>query len=199
MGINFWGVVHGTKAFLPHLKASGEGHVVNISSVFGLVSIPSQSAYNAAKFGVRGSPTRCAWSSRSRAARCRRTTVHPGGIKTNIAKNASMVERSVETSSARAREEPKPASKASSVTTPEKAARQILEAVEADKRRCSSAPTPTCSTCSVACPWRSTSASSAPAPAAPVGQRVGPGAETDPDPPARKSDRDQPAEPPVTS
>jgi NADP-dependent 3-hydroxy acid dehydrogenase YdfG len=54
MNINFWGVVHGTNAFLPHLKASGEGHVVNVSSVFGLLSIPSQAAYNAAKFAVRG-------------------------------------------------------------------------------------------------------------------------------------------------
>ncbi len=54
MDINFWGVVYGTKAFLPHLKASGEGHVVNVSSVFGLISVPSQSAYNAAKFAVRG-------------------------------------------------------------------------------------------------------------------------------------------------
>ncbi|HEX4902885.1 MAG TPA: SDR family oxidoreductase, partial [Acidimicrobiales bacterium] len=54
MGINFWGVVHGTKAFLPHLRAAGTGHVVNISSVFGLLGIPSQSAYNAAKFAVRG-------------------------------------------------------------------------------------------------------------------------------------------------
>ena len=54
MNINFWGVVYGTKAFLPHLKASGEGHVVNLSSVFGLISVPSQSAYNAAKFAVRG-------------------------------------------------------------------------------------------------------------------------------------------------
>ena len=54
MDINFWGVVHGTQAFLPHLKASGEGHVINISSVFGLLSIPSQSPYNAAKFGVKG-------------------------------------------------------------------------------------------------------------------------------------------------
>jgi len=54
MNINFWGVVSGTKAFLPHLKASGEGHIVNISSVFGLISVPSQSAYNAAKFAVRG-------------------------------------------------------------------------------------------------------------------------------------------------
>jgi NAD(P)-dependent dehydrogenase (short-subunit alcohol dehydrogenase family) len=54
MNINFWGVVYGTKAFLPHLKQSGEGHIVNLSSVFGLISVPSQSAYNAAKFAVRG-------------------------------------------------------------------------------------------------------------------------------------------------
>ena len=54
MGVNFWGVVHGTKAFLPHLRAAGEGHIVNVSSVFGMVGIPSQSAYNAAKFAVRG-------------------------------------------------------------------------------------------------------------------------------------------------
>jgi len=54
MGINFWGVVHGTKAFLPHLRAAGEGHIVNLSSVFGLIGIPSQSAYNAAKHGVVG-------------------------------------------------------------------------------------------------------------------------------------------------
>ena len=52
--IDFWGVVNGTKAFLPHLIASGDGHVVNISSLFGLLSVPSQSAYNAAKFAVRG-------------------------------------------------------------------------------------------------------------------------------------------------
>jgi cation diffusion facilitator CzcD-associated flavoprotein CzcO/short-subunit dehydrogenase len=54
MDINFWGVVHGTKAFLPHLLAAGEGHIVNVSSVFGLVSIPTQSAYNASKFAVKG-------------------------------------------------------------------------------------------------------------------------------------------------
>ncbi|SIN58346.1 Putative short chain dehydrogenase/reductase [Mycobacteroides abscessus subsp. abscessus] len=53
MNINFWGVAHGTKAFLPHLIESGDGHIVNVSSVFGLMGIPSQSAYNAAKFAVR--------------------------------------------------------------------------------------------------------------------------------------------------
>jgi len=52
--IDFWGVVNGTKAFLPHLIASGDGHVVNISSLFGLLAVPGQSAYNAAKFAVRG-------------------------------------------------------------------------------------------------------------------------------------------------
>ena len=54
MDVDFWGVVNGTKAFLPHLIASGDGHVVNISSLFGLISVPGQSAYNAAKFAVRG-------------------------------------------------------------------------------------------------------------------------------------------------
>src|SRR3546814_4397483 len=54
MGVNFWGVVHGTKAFLPHLRNAGEGHIVHISSVFGLMGIPSKSAYHAAQFGVRG-------------------------------------------------------------------------------------------------------------------------------------------------
>src|SRR5690554_6201481 len=54
MDIDFWGVAHGTRAFLPHLIASGDGHVVNISSVFGLIGVPKQSAYNAAKFAVRG-------------------------------------------------------------------------------------------------------------------------------------------------
>lgn len=75
MNINFWGVVHGTKAFLPHLKAAGEGHVVNVSSVFGLVSIPSQSAYNAAKFAVRASPARSvsSWKSTRAASPPRRS------------------------------------------------------------------------------------------------------------------------------
>ncbi len=52
--VDFWGVVNGTKAFLPHVIASGDGHVVNISSLFGLIAVPGQSAYNAAKFAVRG-------------------------------------------------------------------------------------------------------------------------------------------------
>ena len=54
MGINFWGVVHGTMAFLPLLKKAENGHLVNISSIFGMVGIPTVSAYNASKFAVRG-------------------------------------------------------------------------------------------------------------------------------------------------
>src|SRR3954469_14567187 len=54
MDVDYWGVVNGTKAFLPHLIASGDGHVINVSSLFGLLSVPGQSAYNAAKFAVRG-------------------------------------------------------------------------------------------------------------------------------------------------
>jgi len=88
MNINFWGVVHGTQAFLPHLRASDEGHIVNISSVFGLVSIPSQSAYNAAKFGVRGYTDALRMELELDEGNVSATTVHPGGIKTAIARNA---------------------------------------------------------------------------------------------------------------
>jgi len=88
MNINFWGVVHGTKAFLPHLKASGDGHVVNISSVFGLISIPGQSAYNAAKFGVRGFTDALRIELEIEPCGVSATTIHPGGVKTNIARSA---------------------------------------------------------------------------------------------------------------
>ena len=86
MSINFWGVVYGTKAFLPHLKASGEGHIVNLSSVFGLISVPSQSAYNAAKFAVRGFSDTLRMELEIEGAPVSVTTIHPGGIKTNIAR-----------------------------------------------------------------------------------------------------------------
>jgi NAD(P)-dependent dehydrogenase (short-subunit alcohol dehydrogenase family) len=87
--IDFWGVVNGTKAFLPHLIASGDGHVVNISSLFGLMSVPSQSAYNAAKFAVRGFTESLRQEMLLAGHPVRVTCVHPGGIKTNIARNAT--------------------------------------------------------------------------------------------------------------
>ncbi|QRP45812.1 SDR family oxidoreductase [Amycolatopsis sp. FDAARGOS 1241] len=88
MGVNLGGVVNGTKAFLPYLIDSGDGHLVNISSVFGFVGVPTQSAYNAAKFAVRGFTE--ALREEMLAARhpVAVSCVHPGGIKTNIARHA---------------------------------------------------------------------------------------------------------------
>jgi butyryl-CoA dehydrogenase len=133
MDINFWGVVHGTKAFLPHLKASGEGHVVNISSVFGLVSIPAQSAYNAAKFAVRGFTDALRMELEIEGAPVSATTIHPGGIKTNIARSARFDESMAGVGGA-VDATPDDFDKIA-MTTPEKAARQILTAVERDRRR----------------------------------------------------------------
>lgn len=87
MGINFWGVVHGTQAFLPHLRASGDGHVVNISSIFGMVSMPTQSTYNAAKFAVRGFTEALRMEMELVGAPVGVTCVHPGGVATHIARS----------------------------------------------------------------------------------------------------------------
>ena len=133
MGINFWGVVHGTQAFLPHLEASGEGHVINLSSVFGLISIPTQSAYNAAKFGVRGFTDALRMELEIEKSKVSSTTVHPGGIKTNIARNARMDESVLsfgETAETVGDDFEKLAK-----TTPDKAALQILAAVQRNRRR----------------------------------------------------------------
>ena len=131
MSINFWGVVHGTKAFLPHLKAAGEGHVINMSSVFGLISVPGQAAYNAAKFAVRGFTDALRMELEIKPSGVSCTTVHPGGVKTNIARNArvdpSMALGDADTA---ADEFDKMAR-----TTPESAARQILLGVTRDRRR----------------------------------------------------------------
>jgi short-subunit dehydrogenase len=88
IGINFWGVVHGTKEFLPHLIASGDGHVVNLSSLFGLVSMPGQSMYNASKYAVRGMTEALREEMLIAGHPVGVTSVHPGGIKTAIARNA---------------------------------------------------------------------------------------------------------------
>lgn len=88
IGINFWGVVHGTKAFLPHIKASGVGHVVNLSSIFGIFSQPGMSAYNASKFAVRGFTESLRQELDMDNCGVSASCVHPGGIKTNIANTA---------------------------------------------------------------------------------------------------------------
>lgn len=89
MDIDYWGVVNGTKAFLPHLVASGDGHVVNISSLFGLLAMPSQSAYNAAKFAVRGFTESLRQEMIIAKRPVKVSCVHPGGIKTNIVRNGT--------------------------------------------------------------------------------------------------------------
>jgi NAD(P)-dependent dehydrogenase (short-subunit alcohol dehydrogenase family) len=133
IGINFWGVVYGTKAFLPHLKASGEGHIVNLSSVFGLISVPSQSAYNAAKFAVRGFTDSLRMELEIDGAPVSCTTIHPGGIKTNIARNARMDANVV--ALAGGQEKAWSDFDKLAITSPKKAARQILTAVQRDRRR----------------------------------------------------------------
>ena len=133
MNINFWGVVYGTKAFLPYLKASGEGHIVNLSSVFGLISVPSQAAYNAAKFAVRGFTDTLRMELEIEGAPVSVTTIHPGGIKTNIAKNARM-DVSV-TEMAGDPEKARLDMERVFITSPRKAAHQILVAVQHDRRR----------------------------------------------------------------
>ncbi len=133
MGINFNGVVHGTKSFLPHLKAAGEGHVVNISSVFGLLGIPSQSAYNAAKFAVRGFTEALRVELDIAGCGVSATTIHPGGIKTNIAKNAR-----IDASVMDIGQDPQDAKQSFEnlfITSPKRAAKAIVKAIQKDKRR----------------------------------------------------------------
>ena len=85
--VNLWGVVHGTKAFLPHLLESGDGHVVNVSSLFGLVGVPGQTAYNAAKFAVRGFTESLRQEMLVAGHAVQVTCVHPGGVATSIVRN----------------------------------------------------------------------------------------------------------------
>ncbi|HEY7173751.1 MAG TPA: SDR family oxidoreductase [Micromonosporaceae bacterium] len=92
MDVDFFGVVNGTKAFLPYLIESGDGHVVNISSLFGLIAIPGQSAYNAAKFAVRGFTEALRQEMLINKHPVKVTCVHPGGIKTAVARNATVNE-----------------------------------------------------------------------------------------------------------
>ncbi|GAA2775398.1 SDR family NAD(P)-dependent oxidoreductase [Saccharopolyspora taberi] len=88
MDVNFWGVVHGSQAFLPHLIASGRGHLANVSSVFGFIGVPTQSAYNASKFAVRGFTEALRQEMLAERAPVYVSCIHPGGVRTNIARSA---------------------------------------------------------------------------------------------------------------
>jgi NADP-dependent 3-hydroxy acid dehydrogenase YdfG len=129
MDVDFWGVVNGTKAFLPHLIASGDGHVINISSVFGLFSVPGQAAYNSAKFAVRGFTEALRQEMVLAGHPVGVTTVHPGGIKTAIARNATAAEGLDQAELANLFD------KRMARTSPQRAARVILDAVRKNKAR----------------------------------------------------------------
>ncbi|WP_068271482.1 SDR family NAD(P)-dependent oxidoreductase [Aldersonia kunmingensis] len=124
MDVDFYGVVNGTKAFLPHLISSGDGHVVNISSLFGLIAIPGQSAYNAAKFAVRGFTEALRQEMLISGHPVKVTCVHPGGIKTAVARNATVNEGADQESFAQLFD------RKLAIHTPEYAATTILGAVE---------------------------------------------------------------------
>jgi short-subunit dehydrogenase len=88
MNINFWGVVHATRAFLPHLGRQREAHIVNLSSIFGIIAPPGQTAYAAAKFAVRGFSESLRHELQMAASPVKLSVVHPGGVATNIARNS---------------------------------------------------------------------------------------------------------------
>jgi NAD(P)-dependent dehydrogenase (short-subunit alcohol dehydrogenase family) len=121
MATNFWGVVNGTKEFLPHLIASRDGHVVNLSSLFGLLSMPGQSMYNASKYAVRGFTEALREEMLVARHPVGVTSVHPGGIKTAIARNARVSKREDHEESARFFDEKL------ATTEPDRAARVIVE------------------------------------------------------------------------
>jgi len=129
VGINFWGVVHGTKEFLPHLIASGDGHVVNLSSLFGLVSVPGQSAYNATKYAVRGFSEALREEMLVAGHPVGVTVVHPGGVRTDIVRNSRVSGLQDKAATVRLFDE------MLAKVTPERAAQIIAKAVLADQPR----------------------------------------------------------------
>lgn len=134
LGINLWGVIHGTKAFLPHIQEAGEGHIVNISSVFGLQSQPGASAYNASKFAVRGFTESLRQELDLLDEPISATCVHPGGIDTGIVDNGRW-SPSLGDALGHHHEDIKDAFASLLTTSPDKAARSILAGVRRDARR----------------------------------------------------------------
>lgn len=134
--INLWGVLHGTKLFLPHLIASGEGHVINISSLNGVMAQSGMSHYCGAKFAVRGITETLRLELEESGAPVHALSVHPGGIKTNIASNATIAaaERGEEITAKEIAIE-KAYNEKLLKMSPDAAAEVILKAVEKNKPR----------------------------------------------------------------
>ena len=130
LSINLLGVINGSKAFLPSLIASGDGHLVNMSSVFGLIAPASQSAYATAKFGVRGFTEALRQEMIMSGHRVTVHCVHPGGVRTNVVRNSRRAP-----SLAQPREQAARDFERIACTRPEKAALTILRGVEKDRAR----------------------------------------------------------------
>ena len=128
MNINFWGVVNGTEAFLPYLKQSGDGHIVNISSVFGMISLPTQGSYNASKFAVRGYTEALIQEMITDNHAVGVSCVHPGGIATDIARNSRVSDNADKESMTKDFDK-------LARTTPKQAAQTILKGVAKNKAR----------------------------------------------------------------
>ena len=130
MNINFWGVVHGCRAFIPQLRSRPEALLVNVSSIFAMVSVPSQSMYNAAKAAVRGFSDSLREELRESPVGV--LCVHPGGIRTNIANSARMADMSLMLVSAA---QMRLGFETQARTTPEQAALAIVQAILSGKTR----------------------------------------------------------------
>jgi NAD(P)-dependent dehydrogenase (short-subunit alcohol dehydrogenase family) len=125
-GINLWGMMYGSLAFLPHLRKQKESSIVNLSSIFGIIGFPQQAAYCTTKFAIRGFTETLALEERMLKTGVTVTSVHPGGIKTNIARNARYAE--IDEIATEQFEK-------SFITTPEKAAQTIIRGIQRKKTR----------------------------------------------------------------
>ena len=132
MNINFWGVVYGTKLFLPHLEKEKSAHIVNFSSLYGIIAPPGQAAYCASKFAVRGFTEALRHELEGTSVSV--SVVHPGGVKTNIANNAKIGE-GVNLTEKELAERKAKMNQNLSRTTPERAAEIIVGGIKARNPR----------------------------------------------------------------
>ena len=134
MNINFWGMVYGSKAFLPHLKKSGEGHICNVSSVFGFMAPAGTGAYNSSKFAIRGFNETLRMELDMEDCGVSLSSIHPGGIKTNIARDARMDDAAL-TNLGLSKAEAHKRFTQIAMTSPTSAARTIIKGIKKNKMR----------------------------------------------------------------
>lgn len=125
LGINLYGVIYGSKFFLPHLLERPEAHIVNLSSMFGIFAMPGQALYSTSKAGVRAL-TEALWTELDGTS-VRLTAVHPGGIKSNLIRASRMLDDDAKSRAAELQDR--------FAMPVERAAEKIIRAVERDKRR----------------------------------------------------------------